>query len=68
MSETTIVKKPRKVKGKIEIDIQKCKGCEMCTIACKEDSIKLSKTTSYSQFFTTNLCFHPHLYKVHRKQ
>ena len=43
MSETTIVKKPRKVKGKIEIDIQKCKGCEMCTIACKEDSIKLSK-------------------------
>jgi 2-oxoglutarate ferredoxin oxidoreductase subunit delta len=43
MSETTTVKKPRKVKGKIEIDIQKCKGCEMCTIACKEDSIKLSK-------------------------
>jgi len=43
MSETITVKKPRKVKGKIQIDIQKCKGCELCTVACKEDAIKLSK-------------------------
>ena len=40
---TTSISKLRKVKGKIEIDIQKCKGCELCTVACKEDSIKLSK-------------------------
>ena len=40
---TTALKKPRKIRGKIEIDIQKCKGCELCTVACKEDSIKLSK-------------------------
>lgn len=32
-----------KVKGKIEIEIQKCKGCELCTVACKEDVLKLSK-------------------------
>jgi len=45
MAETTIpkVKKARKVKGKIEIDIQKCKGCELCTVVCKEDALHLSK-------------------------
>ena len=43
MTTATETKKPRKIKGKIEIDIQKCKGCELCTVACKEDSIKLSK-------------------------
>lgn len=37
------VKKPRKVKGRIEIDIQKCKGCELCAVVCKEDALHLSK-------------------------
>jgi 2-oxoglutarate ferredoxin oxidoreductase subunit delta len=36
-------KKARKVKGKVEIDIQKCKGCELCTVVCKEDALHLSK-------------------------
>jgi 2-oxoglutarate ferredoxin oxidoreductase subunit delta len=36
--------KERKVKGKVEIDIQRCKGCELCTEACKEQAIKLSDT------------------------
>ena len=34
----------RKIKGKVEIDIQKCKGCELCTVACKEHALKLSDT------------------------
>ena len=42
-NSTDTEKKPRKVKGKVEIDIQKCKGCEMCVVACKEDTLKLSK-------------------------
>jgi 2-oxoglutarate ferredoxin oxidoreductase subunit delta len=36
--------KERKVKGKVVIDIQKCKGCELCTVACKEGALKLSET------------------------
>lgn len=45
MAEVTAkpAKKQRKVKGKIEIDIQKCKGCELCTVVCKEDALHLSK-------------------------
>lgn len=35
-------KKERTVKGKVEIDIQKCKGCELCTVACKEQALSLS--------------------------
>ena len=41
LNNTTPVK-PRKVKGRVEIDIQKCKGCELCTIACKEQALSLS--------------------------
>jgi len=36
-------KKTRKVAGKVEIDIEKCKGCELCTTACKEGVLFLSK-------------------------
>lgn len=36
--------KERKVKGRVEIDIQKCKGCELCTAACKEGGLSLSET------------------------
>ena len=40
----TLPSKERKVKGKVEIDIQKCKGCELCTAACKEHALTLSDT------------------------
>jgi 2-oxoglutarate ferredoxin oxidoreductase subunit delta len=45
-NETIAVKAPdtRKVKGRIEIDIQRCKGCELCINACKEKAISLSGT------------------------
>jgi 2-oxoglutarate ferredoxin oxidoreductase subunit delta len=39
-----VLAKERKVKGKVEIDIQKCKGCELCTTACKEHALSLSNT------------------------
>ena len=31
-----------KAKGEIIIDIEKCKGCELCTVACPEEAIVLS--------------------------
>ncbi len=31
-----------KVKGDILIDIQKCKGCELCVSACPQDTLQLS--------------------------
>jgi 2-oxoglutarate ferredoxin oxidoreductase subunit delta len=42
-NSTTKAKKPRKIKGKTVIDIQKCKGCELCITACNENAISLSK-------------------------
>lgn len=36
--------KQRKVKGRVEIDIQRCKGCELCTIECKEHALSLSNS------------------------
>jgi 2-oxoglutarate ferredoxin oxidoreductase subunit delta len=36
--------KHRKVKGKIEIEIQRCKACELCTVECKENALSLGES------------------------
>ena len=42
-TEKNNIVKERKVKGKVVIDIQKCKGCELCTTACKENALSFSE-------------------------
>jgi 2-oxoglutarate ferredoxin oxidoreductase subunit delta len=42
MEAITTAVKPRKVKGKVEIEIQRCKGCELCSVECKEQALSLS--------------------------
>ncbi len=39
---TPATPRQRKVKGKVEIDIQRCKACELCTTECKENALSLS--------------------------
>lgn len=52
--------KERKVKGKVVIDIQKCKGCELCTAACKEGALVLSDSINIKGYryaiADNNLC------------
>ncbi|MBN1183006.1 MAG: 4Fe-4S dicluster domain-containing protein [Bacteroidales bacterium] len=31
-----------KVKGAVVVDIEKCKGCELCVVNCPADVLKLS--------------------------
>ena len=41
-NQTPIVPpKQRKVKGRVEINIERCKGCELCTAECKEHALSL---------------------------
>ena len=41
-NQTTIAPpRQRKVKGKVEINIERCKGCELCTVECKEHVLAL---------------------------
>lgn len=47
MEESLVVIAPpkqRKVKGKVAINIERCKGCELCTVACKEQALVLSES------------------------
>ncbi len=32
-----------KVKGDIIVDIEKCKGCELCAAACPQEALELSR-------------------------
>lgn len=31
-----------KVRGSIVVDVEKCKGCELCAVACPKDVIQLA--------------------------
>ncbi|PLX30991.1 MAG: 4Fe-4S ferredoxin [Ignavibacteria bacterium] len=31
-----------KIRGDISIDVEKCKGCELCVVACPQDAVALS--------------------------
>lgn len=46
ITQTAAASKPKekKVKGYVEIEIEKCKGCELCRTACKENALVLSDT------------------------
>ncbi|PID90598.1 MAG: ferredoxin [Bacteroidetes bacterium] len=32
-----------KVVGAIEVDVERCKGCELCVVACPKDVLALAK-------------------------
>lgn len=32
-----------KIRGDISIDIEECKGCELCVVACPQDALALTK-------------------------
>lgn len=32
-----------KVRGEIIVDIERCKGCELCVVACPEETLGLAK-------------------------
>jgi 2-oxoglutarate ferredoxin oxidoreductase subunit delta len=35
-----------KAQGAIEVDIEKCKGCELCVVSCPTDVIRLTKNVN----------------------
>jgi len=40
-----------KVKGAIVVDVEKCKGCELCIVACPTDVIQLTKEVNNKGFY-----------------
>ncbi len=45
-------------KGKIEVDSEKCKGCELCVTVCPEQILRMSETFNrQGQRFAE--CFNP---------
>ena len=50
-----------KVKGAIEVDIERCKGCEVCISVCPTGVLSLSKSTNtkgypYSYMLNPDAC------------
>lgn len=40
---TAVAPRARKVNGSVEINIQRCKCCELCTVECKEHALSLGE-------------------------
>jgi len=40
-----------KIKGTIVVDIEKCKGCEVCVSACPTDVIEMSQDVNGKGYF-----------------
>lgn len=50
-----------KVRGAIEVNIEKCKGCGLCVVACPNDVIQLAKKVNgkgynYAQMYQPEAC------------
>lgn len=50
-----------KVKGAIEVDIEKCKGCGLCVVSCPTHVIQLAKNVNgkgynYAHMHTPDEC------------
>ena len=39
------------LKGKITIDMELCKGCELCISACPKELIQMAKTLNSSSYY-----------------
>ena len=39
-----------KVKGAIVVDVEKCKGCEVCRVACPNDVIAMSVEVNHKGY------------------
>ncbi|MBD3170322.1 MAG: 4Fe-4S dicluster domain-containing protein [candidate division Zixibacteria bacterium] len=42
-------------KGRIEVDHVRCKGCELCIIACPHDVLALSDTFSANGYYPAEM-------------
>jgi 2-oxoglutarate ferredoxin oxidoreductase subunit delta len=44
MEDIIATARERKIKGKVEIDRRKCKGCELCISVCREKALMVSES------------------------
>ncbi len=40
-----------KIKGSIVINIDRCKGCEICTVSCPTGTIEMAKEVNHKGYF-----------------
>ena len=53
MVQDTIVPAPatqRKVKGRVEINVQRCKACELCITECREQALSLGDAINHKGY------------------